>query len=225
MSWFKTYFNSTIGKKQIMAVTGLGWALFLLGHLVGNLAIFNADAFNKYAHLLTSNKPLLYTAEAGLIILLALHVYLAFSLRSINSAARPSRYVVDARKGERGWASFNMILTGILILVFLVIHIATFKYGAYYYTTVDGVEMRDLHRLVLEEFAKPWYSGFYVVVMFVLSLHVGHGVGSAFQTFGFNGPRYKSMVQKISIGYAVLIGVGFALIAIYGFIKGQGGTP
>lgn len=220
MSWFNTYFHSTIGKKQIMAVTGLGWAVFLLGHLVGNLAIFDAQAFNEYAHLLTKNKAFLYAAEAGLIALLGLHVYLAFSLRSINSAARPNRYQVNAQKGSRGWASFNMIITGMLILVFLGVHIATFKYGEYYHVTYDGEQIRDLHKLVMEEFAKPWYSGFYVVVMIVLGLHVGHGVGSAFQTFGLNGPQYKGLIQKISIGYAVLISAGFIVIAIYGLLQG-----
>lgn len=223
MSWFKTYFHSTIGKKQIMAVTGLGWALFLVGHLVGNLAVFDPRAFNEYAHLLTSNKAFLYTAEAGLITMLALHVYLALSLRAQNRSARPGRYVVNTTKGERGWASFNMVLTGFTILIFLVIHLITFKYGAYYEVTYDGQTIRDLHTLVMEEFAKLWYTGFYIVVMIILGLHVGHGVGSAFQTFGLNGPNYSGLIRKISLGYAFIIAGGFAAIAIYCYL--QGGTP
>ena len=221
MSWFKTYFQSTIGKKQIMAVTGLGWALWLLAHLAGNLAILSPQKFNEYAHLLTSNKPLLYGMEVVITVALLLHVYLAFSLRGLNKSARPVAYGFNAKSGDRGWASFNMILTGVLVLIFLVIHLKTFKYGPYYTIAYDGgAEIRDIHRLVLEQFSLIWYSGFYIVVMALLAFHLGHGVGSAFQTLGFNHPRYNKLIRNVSVGYAAVVSLGFIAITIYGYMKG-----
>ena len=231
MSWFKTYTKSSIGKKQVMAVTGLAWAGFAVTHLLGNipLAIGAKDAFNAYAKGLSDLGPLLYIAELGLLGILVLHIYLAFKTRMENKAARPIAYAVNARKGEKGLASFTMPYTGMAIFAFLILHIVTFKYGSYYCVGMENAMdpslcpegvARDLYRTVVEEFSKFWYSAIYIVAMITFGLHVGHGVGSAVQTFGLSHPRYNSLVSKISIGYGFLVGGGNILIVLAVMVRG-----
>jgi succinate dehydrogenase / fumarate reductase cytochrome b subunit len=231
MSWFKTYTKSSIGKKQVMAVTGLAWAGFAVTHLLGNIPLaFGAkEIFNAYAKGLSDLGPLLYIAELGLIVILVLHMFLAFKTRMENKAARPIAYAVSARKGVKGIASFTMPYTGMAIFFFLILHIVTFKYGSYYCVGIesamdpkacsDGVA-RDLYRTVAEEFSKFWYSAIYIVAMLTFGLHVSHGVGSALQTFGLNHPRYNSLVTKLSTGYGVFIAGGNILIVIAVMVRG-----
>lgn len=222
MSWIKEYTSSSIGKKQIMAKTGLALSLFLLGHLLGQIPLLtqDADAFNKYAHLLTSNKPVYYTVEVILSLIALTHIVLAIKTKKENKAARPVPYDVNARKGSKGIASFTMVPTGILIALFLILHIMTFRNGAYYETTVDGVVMRDIYKLVVEEFAKPWYSAIYVAAMAVVGFHLRHGVASVFQTFGLNHPKYNDKFDKLALGYALLIGLANAIIVITVMVRG-----
>lgn len=222
MSWIKEYTSSSIGKKQIMAKTGLFLTLFLLGHLLGQIPLLtqDSDAFNKYAHLLTSNKPVYYTIEVILSLIALVHIVLAFKTRMENKAARPVAYEVNARKGKRGFTSFTMPVTGILIALFLILHISTFRNGAYYETTIDGVVMRDIYKLVVEEFAKPWYSAIYLAAMAVMAFHLRHGIASVFQTFGLNHPKYNDKFEKLALAYAALIGIGNALIVITVMVRG-----
>ncbi len=224
MSWIKTYTKSSIGKKQLMAVSGLAWAGFVFGHFVGNTPLLlgesAAPAFNKYANFLTSLGGALYAVEAILMVLLLSHMVLAIKTRMENKKARPIGYLVNAKRGDRGIASFTMPYTGLIILIFLIVHIATFKYGPYYETTYDGVVMRDLYKTVAEWYGQWYYALFYLVSMIALGLHLGHGFGSALQTFGLNHPRYNALINKASIGYALLIGGGNAIITIVMFVRG-----
>ena len=141
------YFVSSIGKKQIMAITGFGLVGFSASHLLGNLLIFcGADSFNYYAHTLTSN-PLILLAEAGLLGMFALHLILAVVLKVENIGARPQKYYLRNKSGRgETFASSSMPYTGLIILVFIILHLMNFKYGSNYPTSVDGVEMRDLYR-------------------------------------------------------------------------------
>ena len=210
------YFTSSIGKKQIMALTGFGLVGFTATHLLGNLLIFfGADVFNLYAYKLTSN-PLIYVAEAGLIAMFLLHLFLAVVLKVQNSAARPHGYYVKVRTGRgETWASATMPYTGIILLVFIILHLLNFKYGTNYPTTVDGVEMRDVFKTVVEYFANPFYVAWYVIAMLALGLHTSHGVQSVFQTWGFNHPKYTPVVQTLSLAYGLFVAAGFSILAIY----------
>ena len=224
MSWFSTYIKSSIGKKQLMAVSGLAWAGFALAHLIGNTPLLfgQAEAFNKYANFLTGLGGLLYAAEAVLTILLLMHLVLAFKTRKENKKARPFPYDnPGAKVGNRSLASFTMPYTGIVIFIFLIVHILTFKYGAYHEVTYDGETMRNLYKTVADSFANPIYSLFYVFCMAAFGLHVGHGVGSGLQTFGLNHPRYNGTIAKVSTGYAYFVGGGNILITVVMFIKGN----
>lgn len=214
------YFTSSIGKKQIMAITGLGLVGFTLSHLLGNLLLLlGPDAFNMYAHTLTSN-PLIYVAEAGLLGMFLAHIALAVILKIQNSNARPIKYYM--KKGTEGGetlASKTMPYTGLIILVFLVLHLITFKYGTNYSTTVDGETIRDIHRVVIEYFSNCWYVAWYVFAMCVLGLHTSHGLHSSLQTLGVNHPKYTPYFKQASLAYGIIVAVGFSTLAIFSYFQ------
>lgn len=210
------YFTSSVGKKQIMALTGFGLVGFTAAHLLGNLLILvGPDAFNMYAYKLTSN-PLIYVAEAGLVGMFMLHLFLAVILKLQNMAARPQGYFVKTKTGRgETFASSTMPYTGLIILVFVVIHLLNFKYGSNYPTTVDGIQMRDIYRTVIEYFADPLYVVWYVFAMLTLGLHTSHGFQSMFQSWGFNHPKYTPIIQTAALAYGLFVGLGFSILAIF----------
>jgi len=199
-----------------MAITGLGLLGFTATHLLGNLLILaGPDAFNYYAHQLVSNK-LIYLAEAGLAGMFVLHIVLAAILVIQNKGARSVSYYAKTRSGRgETIASATMPYTGFIILIFLIIHLITFKYGSNYPTTLDGVAVRDIYRTVIEYFANPGYVVWYVFAMIVLGIHTSHGFQSTFQSLGFNHPKYTPIIKGISFFYGVVIAVGFSALAIY----------
>lgn len=212
----QNYFFSSIGKKQVMAITGLGLCGFLVSHLLGNLLILlGPDAFNSYSHALISNK-LIYIAEAGLLGMFLLHIVLAATLKVQNLQARPVSYYLK-RKTGRGetFASQTMIYTGFIVLIFLILHIMNFKYGTHYETTIDGEKVRDLYKLVIEYFANPLYVVWYVFAMIAIGVHTSHGFKSAFQSLGVNHPKYTPMIKDLSVAFAVIVTIGFSGLAIY----------
>lgn len=210
------YLTSSIGKKQVMALTGLGLLGFTATHLLGNILLLaGADAFNFYAHTLTSNK-LIYLAEAGLVGMFVLHILLAIVTRVENNAARPNKYFVKTRSGRgETISSMTMPITGVVLAVFIVIHLMNFKFGAEYMTTIDGVQMRDLFKTVVLYFASPLYVAWYVVAMCALGLHTSHGLQSAFQSLGINHPKYTPVVKGLSLAYGVVVAFGFSTLAIF----------
>ncbi|RMF70225.1 MAG: succinate dehydrogenase [Calditrichaeota bacterium] len=216
---------SSVGKKIIMAITGLAMVIFLIEHLSGNLLLFdkNPDPFNKYSHFLISFGDLLVVAELILLAFLIFHMISAISITLGKRKARPIGYVKHANAGgpsKKNISSTTMIYTGLLIFVFLAIHLKTFKYGPHYTTVVDGVEMRDLHKLVVEVFQKPGYVAWYVIAMVFLGFHLRHGFWSAFQSLGVNHPRYTPVIYSVGIILAVVLAVGFLGIPIWIFFRG-----
>lgn len=208
-------FSTSIGKKKIMAVTGLSLCGFLVSHLLGNFFLLaGADAFNLYAYKLTST-PLIYIAEFILLGIFLLHLTMAFKLVLENKAARPHKYFMKKGHGGETIFSKTMPYTGFLILVFLVLHLIHFKYGTHYTTTVDGVEMRDLNRLVIEYFANPLYTAWYCIAMFVLAFHLAHGVQSTFQSLGIRHPAVTKCIKQFGATFAIVVPVGFSFLAIW----------
>ena len=210
------FFTASIGKKQIMALTGLGLIGFTVTHLLGNfLILVGPDAFNKYAYTLTSN-PLIYVAEAILLGMFLLHIFLAAVLQIQNRLARPESYAVKVKTGRgETFASSTMPYTGLIMLVFIVLHLINFKFGSNYPTVVDGTQLRDLYRTVVEYFANPLYTAWYVFAMLALAIHTSHGFWSMFQSWGLNHPKYNPVIKAASIGYAVFVFVGFSGLAIF----------
>ncbi len=212
------YLMSSIGRKQLMALTGLAWSLFVLTHMAANLLIlFDAEAYNKYGHALVSN-PLIYIAEAGLVLTILVHIVNGVIVTYGNWKARPlkSAMVPSGDKAPR-FQSKWMAYHGTLLLIFLIWHLVTFKFGDVYYVTYAGVEVRDLHRLVLEVFQKPFYVAFYLVCMVAVGFHLSHGFYSSFASLGLYHPRYSPMISKFGFIYAVIVAAGFMSQPIYVF--------
>ena len=215
------YFRSSIGRKQLVAITGLLLCGFLVSHLSGNLLLMvSSDAFNLYAHKLASLGGLLYVIEGVLALIFALHLGLALKLNLENMKSR-GKYQVKTKTG-RGttFASQTMPYTGIVLLVFLVLHLMNLKFGSYYEVTIDGVVMRDLTRTTIEYFSSIGATIWYIVAMITAAIHTSHGFASAFQSMGWNHGKYFKNVKRLGFIYAVAVGGGFAFLAIYCHMKG-----
>jgi len=219
-----SFLTSTVGKKYLMGLSGLIWTGFVFAHMAGNMLMFvSPDAYNIYGHNLVSGN-LIYFVEGLLILALLTHVGLAISLTLENRRSRPDRYAVRGRGAKSArWASRTMAIHGTIILIFIVTHLITFKFGTYYETTVDGVVMRDLFRLMVEIFTQPVYLAWYFISLILLGFHLSHGVGSVFQSFGLLHPTYQPMIKTVSWVYAIVVVVGFLSQPIAVFLLHQGG--
>lgn len=202
-----------------MALTGLALVGFLVSHLAGNLLIFvGPNAFNSYSHALISN-PLIYLAEILLLVFFLTHAVNGILFTAQNKAARPEAYYQKKLAGGRSRksiASSTMIVSGILVLIFIPLHLWTFKYGAHYESPGEP-PMRDLHRLVLEIFQNPFQVVWYVIAMIVIGFHLWHGFGSAFESLGM---PYRKPLRCFGQLLAVAIAGGFLAIPVIIYLKG-----
>ena len=212
---------SSIGKKQIMALSGLALCGFLVAHLAGNCLIFvGAEAFNTYAHLLTCNS-FIYVAEALLGGIFLTHISLAVVLVWQNRAARGQAYYLKRATGRgAGLASAGMPITGLITLIFLIFHLLHFKFGSDYRIVHAGVEMRDLYRLLEEYFDSRFNVFWYIFAQIALGFHLSHGFSSAFQSLGFHHPCYTRCLKIVGKIFAVVIAVGFSSFPLYLHFKG-----
>lgn len=217
------YFSSTIGRKQLTAVAGIGLCLFVLSHVIGNCLLFvSPEAYNLYSHALISN-PLIYVAEIGLVAIFVLHSIVGVMVSIRNRQAREVGYSVAASGPKRtSLTSKTLAWQGVVLFLFVILHLLTFKFGTVYMTSYDGVEVRDLFRLVVEVFQSPVYVVGYVASVTILAFHLAHGLGSSFQTLGLNHPKFNPAIRKISVVYGLLIGLGFAAQPLYMFFIYKG---
>jgi len=218
-----TYLKSSIFKKFIMGLTGLGLSGFVLAHMAGNLLIFvSEEAYNIYGYKMTHN-PAYPLIAWGLVGMMVLHAFMGILLTKENGAAKSGRYAVTPNTSkDTTTASKTMIFSGSILLVFIITHLVGFKYGTFYEVTYDGVVMRDLHRLIVEIFQNPLAVVWYVFALVVLSVHLRHGVSSCFQSLGFNHPRYTPCIKKIGILYAVIVAAGFISQPLYVYFVHKG---
>jgi succinate dehydrogenase / fumarate reductase cytochrome b subunit len=221
MSSFLRFLSSSVGTKVLVALTGLGFAAFLVEHLVANLMVLSdAHGYNAYAHRLLTN-PLIYIAEAGLVLLFVVHAFKAVAVTLHNRRARGAGYAMKkgaGRASRKSLASTTMIFTGLWLLAFIVIHLKTFKFGPFY-ETPDG--MRDLSRLVFEVYREPFHVVFYVLSMLVVGLHLSWGLSSAFQSLGLEHPRYNTLIRVGALAIAAAMAAAFALIPIVIYFGGR----
>lgn len=224
MQNFKTYLCSSIGKKQIVAVTGIVWCGFVLMHMAGNCLLFlGADTYNKYSHALITN-PAIIPAEIFLVLALLTHVFFAASITIAGRKARgtpPYKSPTNCLKAG-SFASRSMILTGLAVFFFIVWHLITFKFGPHYTTNINGVEMRDLYKLIVETFTNPVYVFPYLALLVILGLHLSHGVSALFQTLGLSSVRNRC-IKQIGYTFTILVILGFMSQPLYFFLKG--GNP
>jgi succinate dehydrogenase / fumarate reductase cytochrome b subunit len=192
-----------------MALTGIAMGLFLVAHLSGNLLLFADETgakFNHYAEFLESQFWLI-PSEIGLVVIFLLHVYLAITLSIENRRARGATGYGRKAASDTSFASRSMIISGLIILVFLIIHLIDFKFGE----RGDG----GLAGLVKGKLSSPLYSGFYIFAVAVLAFHLFHGFQSFFQTLGLRRPDYTPRVNFLCILLAIGLSVGFACIPIW----------
>ncbi len=203
-----------------MALAGLFWILFLIIHLLGNLTILTGrpETLNLYSHKLISTGPLLYLLEGLLAGALLLHIVYGVTVFWDKRRSRPQRYERLRSKGapsKENISSLTMIYSGVLLFIFLIVHLANFKYGPVYTVEYNGEQVRDLYRLVVEVFHQPLYVLFYVGIMILLFSHLRHGFWSAFQSLGLAHPRYTPLIYGIGIVLALLLGLGYIMVPIY----------
>ncbi len=229
---FKRLFSSSLGRKYLMGASGLALVLFILVHLLGNLTFYshNGDATNAYSAKLHSLGLLLVVAEWGLFAVIILHIYMAFQVTYRSKVARPIGY--DSLKSKGGptksnVTTRNMIYTGIVLLVFLIIHLKQFRFGPDledgYTATVNGVMVDDVYRVGVETFQNVGWVAFYVFSMFFLGFHFRHGFWSMFQSLGALNPRWSKPIHAMGLIIAILMAVGFLGIPIYLHVT-QGGV-
>lgn len=192
---------SSIGKKTVVALTGIALVLFAIGHMLGNFTIyFGPDVINAYALKLHNLGLFLWVIRFGLLAVAVLHIYFTMLLWVENRKARPQKYAVDARMGTTVFAR-TMRLSGLFLFAFVVFHIAHFTARlvdpafAGMKTTLHGETVHDVYRMVVVGFSNPLVVVFYVAAMFFLALHLSHGIASLFQTLGFTNKRLRPLFE------------------------------
>ena len=217
-------FTSSLGKKYLMALSGLVLIGFVFVHMAGNLQILmGQEKINAYAHALQSlPMPILWGSRLFLLAAVVVHAVTAYQLIKENRRARPhSNYIETTKKA--GLASLRMGLTGSILLAFIVFHLLHFTIRTIYpeysdmMTTVgspDSNEIHDVYSMVLAGFQHTWISVFYVVAMFLLCGHLAHGVSSAFQSLGIRSETWRVKLELAAKAYAWLIFVGFSIVPL-----------
>ncbi len=211
--WPIRFISSSIGKKIVMAVSGLFLVLFLCTHALGNAAIYiSSHAFQTYADALHSLPVVVVVFGLGLLTVLLLHVVFGIVLFLQNRKTSASRYAVDARVVENTLASKTMPYSGALILLFILVHVFGFN-----------VHPEDV---VVSQLVKQYLSNFFISIFYIfsfcaLALHLSHGFWSMLQTFGINHPRYNDGIAKLTLIVPIFFLVFFGGIALY-FLTGLG---
>lgn len=230
LSESKAPLGSSVIKKMLSGLTGLALTGFVIAHLLGNLTIFaGAEALNTYAHLLHSagGGVLIYVFEAILLVFFLGHVVSGVQVWASRRRARPPemRYVVSGDAGfssRKSTSSMTMIYTGLLILAFIIFHLISFKFGPAepegYIAVHNGVEMRDVYRLVVEKFKNPYYTAGYVFMMALLGWHLRHGIWSAFQSLGLQHPKLMPYITAAGTVLAAALALGFIVLPIYVYL-------
>lgn len=205
----------------MVGLTAVAVSGFILIHVSGNMFLFvGPEAFNRYSYHLTSIPLVLYAAEVALLILFGVHFILTAWLTIDNLRARaggPSRLPEKIKRATL--ASRTMIISGLLVLTFLVLHVLAFRFGPHYTVVYDGLEMRDLYRLVNESFKSPLFTGWYVFALVLLWFHLNHGVSSFFQSLGLSSSNAIA-VRTLAYAFSVLIIGAFIAQALYLYLGG-----
>jgi succinate dehydrogenase / fumarate reductase cytochrome b subunit len=204
-------YRSSVGKKSFMAASGLLLSLFLLTHLLGNsISFLGREAYNAYAEKLHSLGVLVYLFELVLLALFLIHIITGIILYFQNLGARPARYAVNTSEGGRSLGSRTMPYTGVIILVFIIVHLMNFHF------TDKSMAVADLVRNLL---GRPVLGIFYIFSLLALALHLSHGVWSLFQSFGFNHKKYNPLLLKGALVFSIVVGGVFILIPLLALLS------
>jgi succinate dehydrogenase / fumarate reductase cytochrome b subunit len=209
-------YSTAVGKKYVMAITGLAMMGFVLAHMIGNLKMYlGAEELDHYSHFLTQlGYPLipediaLWLMRGGLIVAVLLHMHAAYSLTQLNRKARPVKYQ-SARDYEiANFASRTMRWTGIIVLLFLIWHLLDLTFGTVNTVGADGEFVKeDVYANVVRSFERVWVSVFYILANIALGVHLFHGAWSFFQSIGWSRPRFNAWRRAFAVTFAVVITV------------------
>jgi succinate dehydrogenase / fumarate reductase cytochrome b subunit len=204
--------RSSLGKKFLMALSGVILFGFVIGHLIGNLQIFIPDggaAIDAYGRFLQSSKALLWTTRIGLLVAVIVHIVCAIALTAQNKAARPEPYKFKDYR-DAGYAARTMMISGPLIALFVIYHLGHFTTGHFH----RDFEHLAVHHNMITGFRVWWASVAYIVAMVLLGMHLFHGGWSMFQSVGVNHPRWTPILKKGAAIFAVLITLGYISIPL-----------
>ncbi len=215
MGWFSNFTSSSIGRKFLMGITGLFLVTFIAVHLlINSFSLVSAELFNAGSHFMATN-PLIQAMQYVLALGFIAHIAMGIVLTIRNNAARPVKYAMNKPGENSNFASRSMILTGVLVMLFLFLHLKDFfvpiKFDHGSYGT-------DYDLLVLV-FSNPVYVVIYVVAFILLGIHLYHGFQSAFQTIGVNHPKYTPAIKFLGVLYCVIVALGFSAIALFHFFN------
>ena len=217
MNPISSYLSSSIGRKWIVALTGLGLFGFVVGHLIGNLQVFlGREPLNRYALFLQSLGELLWVIRLGLLAMVVAHIVFTIKLRMENRAARPVGYAVTNRRAAT-FPARMMTLSGLMVLCFIIFHLLHFtaqKIDPSFAHMTDAMGRHDVYRMMITGFKNPWASGFYIVAVGLLAMHLNHGIGSLFQTLGLNSAKLRPLWEKGGVAFSWLIFLGYASIPV-----------
>ncbi len=209
--------KSSVGRKILMALSGFFLMFFLLQHLLINmLSVFSAESFNAASEFMGTNPVVQYGLQPVLFFGIIFHLIMGIYLDLKNRAARPIKYAMNKPGENASWVSRNMVITGIMILLFVGLHMVHFFFptiNAHYITH----EHLDSYKMVANKMANPLYFGIYIVAFIFLALHLMHGFQSAFQSVGFNHNKYTPTIKKLSYLYAIIVPLGYVIVAVYHF--------
>lgn len=223
LRWIANALASSVGRKALLAVTGLALVGFLVEHLYGNLKLIplfvSADGtdFEAYREHLHSWGWLLTVGEIGLFALFACHAFLALKLTLENREARRSRYVVRNDRGAKTFGSASMFYTGTLILGYLIWHLLDFRFNGEYHAAPAAT--------VAAELSEPGHGVVYLIAALLVGLHLSHGFQSALQSLGASHPRWTPLVKRLGWGLSLALAAGFAAIPAYYLFFWSGGAP
>jgi succinate dehydrogenase / fumarate reductase cytochrome b subunit len=223
---FFSFFQSSVGKKFVVAITGIILILFVIGHLLGNLQIFlGPDWINSYAQHLRDLGIFLWLIRGFLIIAVVLHIYFTILLAIENRRARPQRYV-DQEYVKATVASRHMVISGLFVLVFLIYHLAQFTVRVtdprFALLKADPLNRYDVFSMMVYGFQNYYVSGFYILGMWLLALHLSHGSSSVFQSLGLNNQQLTPRLAGAGRVLAWLIFAGYTSIPVavlFGLVK------
>jgi succinate dehydrogenase / fumarate reductase cytochrome b subunit len=204
-----SFYASTVGKKAVMAVSGLVLFLFVVGHLIGNLQIYEGpEKLNDYARFLRSMPALLWGVRITLIVMVVLHIWSSVQLARLKFDARPTGYV-KKKATQSSYASRTMYWSGPIILAFVIYHLLDFTFGTVNPRFQEGTFLEgNVYANVVASFQLIPVSAFYVIAMLLLATHLYHGLWSMFQSLGFSHPRYTPVLKRSAAVVAIFIAAG-----------------
>lgn len=224
--WLLELYRSALGKKYVMALTGIVWLGYVFAHMVGNLKIyFGPEEMNHYAHWLRElgypalpYSGLLWIMRSGLIIALILHIHAAYALTVMNRRARPTPYQTKRDYVVANFAARTMRWSGVIVLLFIVFHLADLTWGNANPEFVRG----EVYDNVVASFSRWPVAAFYIVANLALGLHIYHGTWSMFQSMGWNKPRFNIWRKQFAVAFTAVIVIGnlsFPIAVLTGIVS------